>query len=62
MCLKPQISQPKLSQIGHVGGVLKMSGPADFKYVPGFENRPEFVGVIVENKIQQTFFHYCIAM
>ena len=34
MCLTPQISQPKLGQIIHVGGVLKMSGPADFKSVP----------------------------
>ena len=38
LCLKPQISQPKLGQIGHVGDVLKMSGPEDFKSVPGFEN------------------------
>ena len=38
MCLQPQISQPKLGQIGHVGGVLKTSGPADFKSVPGFDN------------------------
>ena len=36
-----------------------MSGPADFKSVPGFENEPRFVGVIEQNKIQQTFFHYC---
>ena len=36
-----------------------MSGPADFKSVPGFENQPRFVGVIEQNKIQQTFFHYC---
>ena len=28
LCLKPQISQPKLGQIGHVGDVLKTSGPA----------------------------------
>ena len=38
MCFEPQISQPKLGQIGHVGGVLKTSGPAVFKYVPGFDN------------------------
>ena len=37
MCLQPQISQPKLGQIVHIGGVLKTSGPADFKSVPGFE-------------------------
>ena len=37
-----------------------MSGPADFKSVPGFENEPRFVGVIEQNKIQRTFFHYCI--
>ena len=32
------MSQPKLGQIVHVMGVLKMSGPADFKSVPGFDN------------------------
>ena len=32
------ISQPKLGQIVHVEGVLKTSGPSDFKSVPGFEN------------------------
>ena len=32
------ISQPKLGQIVHVGGVLELSGPANFKSVPGFEN------------------------
>ena len=36
MCLWPQISQAKLGQIVHVGGVLKTSGPADFKSAPGF--------------------------
>ena len=41
------ISQPKLGQIVHVGGVLKTSGPADFKSV--FENWPRFVGVIEQN-------------
>ena len=35
---KLQISQPKLGQIGYVGGVLKMSGPVDFKSVPGLDN------------------------
>ena len=47
----PQTSQPKLGQIGHVGGVLKLAGPVDFKYVPGFENWPRFMGVIEQNKI-----------
>ena len=28
----------KVGQIVHVGGVLKTSGPADFKSVPSFEN------------------------
>ena len=28
----------KLGQIVHVWGALKMSGPADFKSAPGFEN------------------------
>ena len=51
MCLCPQISQPKLGQIVHVGGVLKMSEPADFKCVPGFENQSRFVGEIEQNKI-----------
>ena len=37
-----------------------MSGPADFKSVTGFENEPRFVGKIEQNKIQRTFFHYCI--
>ena len=45
------MSQPKLSQIGHVGGVLKTSGPADSKSVPGFDNWPRFVGVIEQIKI-----------
>ena len=31
-------SQPKLGQIAHVRGVLKTSGPADFKSVLGFDN------------------------
>ena len=60
MCLQPQISQPKLGQIAHVGGVLKTSGPPVFKSVPGFDNWPRFVGVIEQNKIQQTFHHDCI--
>ena len=51
MCLWPQISQAKLGQIVHVGGVLKTSGPADFKSAPGFENWPRFVGAIEQNKI-----------
>ena len=44
MCLYPQISQPKLGQIVHVGGVLKSSEPADFITDPGFEKCPRFVG------------------
>ena len=39
---------------------MKTSRPADFKSVPGFENQPRFVGVIEQNKISQTFFHYCM--
>ena len=54
--IQPQISQPKLGQIGHVGGVLETSGPADSKSVPGFENRPRFVGVIEQNKNITDFF------
>ena len=42
MCLQPQISQPKLGQIGHVRGVLKTSRPADSKSVPGFENKTKY--------------------
>ena len=60
MCLYPQISQQKLGQIVHVGGVLKTSGPADFKSVPGFENWPRFVGVIEKSKISDSFCQYCI--
>ena len=55
-----QISQPKFGQIAYVGGVLKTSGPADFKSVPGFENLPRFVGLIEQNKMQRTFCHHCI--
>ena len=40
------MSKPKLGQIAHVGGVLKTSGPADFRSGPGFDNWPRFVGVI----------------
>ena len=54
------ISQPKLGQIVHVGGVLKLSEPADFKTDPGFENSPRFEGVTEQNKIQRTFPHNCI--
>ena len=50
MCLLPQISQPKLGQIAHVGGVLKTSRPGVFKSVPGFGNWPRFVGVIEQKK------------
>ena len=39
---------------------MKTSGPADFKSAPGFENQPRVVGVIEQNKISQTFFHYCM--
>ena len=39
-----QISQPKLGQIVHVRGVLKLLGPADFITDPGFEKCPRFVG------------------
>ena len=33
-----KIKDKKLGQIGHVGGVLKTSGPAVFKSVTGFNN------------------------
>ena len=46
-----KISQPKLGQIVHVGGVLKLLEQADFKTDPGFDNCPRFVGVIEQNKI-----------
>ena len=59
-CVSKLISQPKLGQIGHVGGVLKTSGPADFKSAPGFENWPRFVGVIEQNKIFNSLCQYCI--
>ena len=60
MCLWPKISQAKLGQIVHVGGVLKTSGPADFKSAPGFENWQRFVGVIEQNKISNSLCQYCI--
>ena len=50
-----------LVKLNIVGGVLKMSGPVDFKSVTGSENQPRFVGVIEQNNIQQTFYHYCIS-
>ena len=31
------ISKPKLGQIAHLGGVLKLSEPTDFKTDPGFD-------------------------
>ena len=34
-----------------VGGVLKLSEPADSKTDPGLENCPTFEGVIGQNKI-----------
>ena len=36
-----------------------MSGPADFKSTPGFENQPRFLGVIEQNKIRNSFDKYC---
>ena len=47
------MSEPKLGQIGHVGGVSKLSGPADSKTDPGFENRTRFEGVIGQNLLTQ---------
>ena len=35
-----------------------MSGPADFKSTPGFENQPRFLGVIEQNKILNSFVLY----
>ena len=40
-----------MTQIDHVGDLLKLSEQADFKTDPGFENCPRFVGVIEQNKI-----------
>ena len=60
MCLEPPLSQPKLGQIEHVGGVLKLAGPADSKTDTGLKICPRFVGVIGQNKIQQTYDHDCI--
>ena len=39
-----------------------MSGPADSKSVPGFDNWPRFVGVIEQNKISDSFDKYCITL
>ena len=49
--LLPWLSQPNLGQIKLSGTVLESSGQADSKTVPGFDNRPRFVGVIEQNKI-----------
>ena len=38
MYLYPQISQPKLCQIAHVEGVLKLLELANFETDPGFKN------------------------
>ena len=40
-------------------GCFKIEWPADSKSVPGFGNWPTIVGVIEQNKIQQTYFHHC---
>ena len=53
-------SNIKLGHIAYVGGVLKLSEPADFQTDPGFEKCPSFVGVIEQYKIQQTYIHHCI--
>ena len=45
-------SNIKLGHIAYVGGVLKLSEPADFKTDSGFENCLIFVGVIEENNEQ----------
>ena len=54
------MSEPKLGQIGHVGGVLRFSEPADSKTDPGFKNLTRFEGVLGQNKIQRTYDHDCI--
>ena len=59
-CLLPWLSQPNLGQFKLSGTVLESSGQADSKTVPGFDNRPRFVGVIEQNKIQRTYEHDCI--
>ena len=46
ICQKPQIYQPKLGQFQHSGTVLKSSGRADFKTVPGFGIWARFIGDI----------------
>ena len=40
-------------------GILKTSGPAYFKSVPGYENWPRFGGVIEQNKIFNSLCQYC---
>ena len=39
---------------------MEFSGQADFRTVPGFDNWPRFVGVIEQNKISDSFCHYCM--
>ena len=48
------------NQIAQVGGVLKLSEPADSKTDPGFENSPRFEGVTEQKKIQPNYDHDCI--
>ena len=49
--LVDMVNRTIFGQIVHVGGVLKLLEPADFKTDPGFDNCPRFVGVIEQNKI-----------
>ena len=57
MCLEPPLSQPKLGQIEHVGGVVKLSGTADSK--SSLENWPRFMEVIEQNEILNSLCQYC---
>ena len=60
LCLWSWLTQAILGQIELSGTVLESSGRADFRTVPGFDNWPRFVGVIEQNKISDSFCHYCI--
>ena len=60
MWLYTQIYQRKLTQIRHVGRVLKTSGLADSKFIPGIDNWTRYIGITKQNKISNCNENYCI--
>ena len=59
ICQKPQISQPKLGQFQHSGGVLESSETAQSNDAPSFHVWARFMGVNKQNKILISFAKYC---